>query len=214
MRVCLRLFTTAVILLAFSGTVTAQNFYSADTTAPRTSRISLAVTGGYAIPGAKWSLQQFWKGGPALGASFLIRATPVLYFGAGADVSMLWFRSSRFSMAYPSVAVHRTDMAWVNLFLTSRFTFTNNGPVRPYASAAIGASRLSGGEYKEVIDSVRVTYYEIPARTRLALTITGGLAIPVTPGLFLQAEAAIRYVHRDPNVGLGVLFGGGARIIL
>ena len=214
MRVRLRLFTTAVILLTFTRTGSAQRLLTPDSTAPRISRISLVVTAGYAIPGAKWPLQQFWKGGPELGASVLIHATPGLYIGMGADVSMLWFRVSRFASAYPSVPVHRTDMAWANLFLVSRYAFTSSGPVRPYASAAIGASRLSGGEYKEIIDSVRVTYYDIPARTRLAMTVAGGLAIPLTPGLFFQAEAALRYVHHDPNVGLGVIFNGGARIVL
>ncbi len=214
MRVCPRLFATAVILLAFSRTVAAQQSSTPDTTALRVSRISLTVTGGYTTPNSKDALTQFWKGGPGFGLSFLVRTTPALYVGVGADVSMLWFKWSGFAQAFPSVPVRRTDMTWMNLFLTSRYMFLTNGPVRPYASGSIGASRLSGAEYKEVIDSVLVTYYDIPGRTRLALTVTGGLSIPVTSGLFFQAEAALRYVHNDPNVGLGLLLSGGARIIL
>src|SRR5512143_2736887 len=108
MRVCPRLFAVAVILLALSRTVTAQQSLTPDTTAPRFSRISLTLTAGYAVPESKDALTQFWKGGPEFGLSFLVRTTPALYVGVGADVSVLWFRWSSFAQAYPSVPVRRT----------------------------------------------------------------------------------------------------------
>ena len=214
MRVWTWLLATAVILSMVGQTVTAQKPGKAAAPGPDTSKTSLAVSVGYGTPRSKDALTQFWKGGPAFSMKLLVRSTRSLSFGVGGDVSALWFRLSKFAATYPSVEAHRKDMAWFDLFMFSRYTFATGMALRPYGEFSIGASRLSGAEYKEVVDSVRVTYYEIPARTRLALTFTGGLEIPVSGSFSFLAEANLRYVHNDPNVGVGLLFMGGARVRL
>src|SRR5512140_2052415 len=215
MRVCSRLLATVAILSVVSRTGAAQESALPDSTARRNFRVSLAITAGYAAPTSKDALTQFWKGGPVGGISVLVRAAPGFWIGAGLDVSALWFRESAFAQAYPSVEMQKKNMAWVNIFVLSRYGgFVRSGPVHPYTELAIGASRLSGAEHKEVIDSVRVTYYEIPARTRLALKLTGGMEIPAWPGISFLVEGAVRYVHNDPNVGVGILVNGGVRVTL
>jgi len=192
----------------------AQSSSKPDTSVRESSRLSLTITAGYMAPKSKDALTQFWKGGPGLALRLLVQATPAFSVGAGADLSILWFRQSSFVLAHPSVEVRRKDMAWVNLFVLSRFSSVTPEPVCPYAELAIGASRPSGAEYKAVVDGVRVTYYEIPARTRLALTFAGGLEIPVSGRISFLAEAAMRYVHNDPNIGVALLFSGGVRVKL
>lgn len=214
MRVCLRLAAMPLMVSVLAWTGAAQSSRVPDTSARKSSRVSLSVTAGYVAPQSKQSLTQFWKGGPGASVCLLMRAAPGFWVGTGLDVSALWFKKSSFAEAYPSVEVQAKNMAWVNLYLLSRYGFIPGGSVHPYIQVAIGGSRLSGAEYKEVIDSVRVTYYEVPARTRMALTCTGGLEIPVARGFSFLAEAAMRYVHNDPNMGIGLLISGGARITL
>jgi hypothetical protein len=214
MRVCLRHAAMTLMVSVLACTGAAQSAHGPDTSARRSSRVSLAIMAGYVAPQSKHSLTQFWEGGPGASVCLLMRAAPGFWVGTGLDVSALWFLRSRFGEAYPSVEVKAKHMAWVNLYLLSRYGFIPRGSVHPYIQVAIGGSRLSGAEYKEVIDSVRVTYYEVPARTRMALTCTGGLEIPVARGFSFLAEAAVRYVHNDPNMGIGLLISGGARITL
>ncbi len=215
MRAWMPLLAAVVTLSVFTRSAAAQHSSSPDTSARKSSRISLAVTAGFTAPQSKDALTQFWKGGPGVAVKVLLRAAPGFWIGAGADISALWFRQSGFVQAYPSVDVQKKNMAWVNIFVLSRYGgFIRSGLVHPYTEFAIGASRLSGAEYKEVIDSVRVTYYEIPARTRLALTLTGGVEIQVWPRVSFLVEGAVRYVHNDPNVGVALLANGGVRVTL
>jgi opacity protein-like surface antigen len=204
----------AIIFFVSARALMAQNPSRPDSTAHKGPRVSLAVTVGYAWPRSKDALTQFWKGGPDCAVSLLIRAAPGFWIGAGMDAALLWFRQSNFVQAYPSVDIQKKNLGWFNIYLLTRYGFVPGGAVHPYVAFAIGASRLSGAEYKEVVDSVRVTYYDIPARTRLALTFTGGLEIPVSRGLSLLVEGAARYVHNDENLGFGLLVGGGVRITL
>ena len=214
MRLGLRLLAVAFMLSVISCTIMAQELPFPDTSASKGSRISVAVTAGYVSPRSKDGLTQFWKGGPGFAVSLLLRAAPGFWVGTGLDVSALWFKQSSFALAYPNVEMQKVNMAWTNLFLLARYGFLPGASVHPYAEVDLGASRLSGAEYKEVIDSVRVTYYEIPARTRLALTLTAGVDIPVSGGLSFLAEGFMRYVHHDENIGIGLGVRGGVRVIL
>ena len=213
-RALMRIIHTVMLLAVAAMSMAAQESQAADSSARPPSRIALTFTAGFTAPKSKDPITQFWKGGPNFGVNLLVPASGAFSVGIGADVSMLWFRLSSFAEAYPSVPVQRKDLAWFNLFLLSRYFFMVAGPVQPYAELAIGASRLSGAEYKAVVDSVRVTYYEIPARTRLALTFTGGLKIPVSRSFSFLAEAGFRYVHNDESLGIAFLLVGGVRIIL
>ena len=210
----MRLFLIAVILCISAHHGMAQDRSKPGGTVQKPSRISLAITGGYSSPRSKDPITRFWKGGPEVALSLLAWAGPGFWLGAGADVSMLWFSESSFAEAYPSVEMQRKDMAWVNVFVLARYGFIPRARVHPYVELAIGASRVSGADYKEVIDGVRVTYYDIPARTRLAFTFTGGLDVPLARGLSLLAEAAVRYVHHDENLGVALLAKGGVRVTL
>jgi hypothetical protein len=214
MRSCARLVTTALVLLTAFSDVTAQRSSIPDTPAARSPRISLAITGGYGIPGAKRPLTRFWKGGPEAGLRLLFRAAPGFWVGMGTDVAGLWFRQTKFALAYPTVAVQKRNMAWVNLYLLTRVGFLPSASVHPYVEVAVGGSRLSGADYKQVVDSVRVTYYDIPGRMRLAMTFTCGMEIPVSRRLSFVVDAALRSVRNDENVGLGGLFQGGVRVTL
>jgi len=214
MRVSGRLIILAIILSIAARVATAQTTSKPGSAARKSPRVSLVVTAGYVSPLSKDGLTQFWKGGPGCALSLLVRAAPRFWVGTGVDVSALWFRVSRFQQAYPSVQAQGKNMAWFNIFMLSRFGFIPGGSVHPYVELAVGASRLSGAEYKAVVDSVRVTYYEIPARTRLAVTFTGGLEIPLSGSLSFLAEGAFRYVHNDENLGIGLLASAGVRVIL
>jgi hypothetical protein len=176
--------------------------------------LSYSIMAGWMEPHSRPLLTRFWKGGPGLAFNILFRGTPDLRVGVGIDACILWFKKSGFSNTYPSVEPLRRDLVWANFYLMSRYTFLRNAPVRPYADLELGASRLSGAEFKQVINGVRVTYYEIPGRTRLALTVAGGLDIPTSDELSIVLEAALRNVFNDDHIGAGWIYRGGVRVTL
>ena len=66
-------------------------------------------------------------------------------------------------------------MVFVNVFLSMRRYFQPTLRTSPFVGAEVGFTRISGAEYKEIVNGVRVTYYEIPGALRLTASAVLGL---------------------------------------
>jgi hypothetical protein len=70
---------------------------------------------------------------------------------------------------------------------------------------------MTGAEYRQETDSGRVTYYNIPFQTRLAVSLYGGLEYRFNRSFAFDAEARALYVNDDPDVGVTAVIRGGVR---
>jgi len=81
----------------------------------------------------------------------------------------------------------------------------------PYIGLTLGATRLSEAIYGEVIDGVRVDYYNIPARTRPTFGLSLGAGIYIAQWISFDTEAKANYVLNNPDLKAAFLFLGGFR---
>jgi hypothetical protein len=84
----------------------------------------------------------------------------------------------------------------------------------PYVGMTLGATRASEAIYGDVIDSVRISYYNLPARSRLTIGFALGTDIYITRWLAVELEAKVNYMHHDPDFGLASFVRGGFRFTL
>jgi opacity protein-like surface antigen len=183
-------------------------------TQPPTRRHSLSLLLGIGVPQSNKGLTQFWGPGASGSLAFLINVNRPFGIGIGIDITKLPFHSSWFNLAFPTVPVLTRDIYSWNLYVASKYSFRPRMRTSPYLAAQVGISKVTPAEYKTVIDSVRVTYYNIPGRTRLAIGVAGGVDISITRRLWLQAEAKTIYFHNDPERGPSTYFRGGLLVRL
>ena len=178
---------------------------------------AFTFNGGVSVPVSKKALTEFWNYGAGFSLGFLkhIRDSShaaVHALGVGLDVSILRFKAADFQTRFPSVELRAKNMAFVHAYLRWKYLLHRTKRLSPFVGATIGIAQLTGATYREVIDSVRVTYYDIPSRTRLALGIQGGVAFAFSPSFAVEAEGSWYYVHNDPNIGLGFSLRLGGRV--
>ena len=171
----------------------------------------ITVLAGAGIPLSKEGLTQFWKLGPSGSLSFLVNVTPPTSVGIGADFSMLYFKMADFGSTFPTVPVQRKDIAMIHIYVGFKQSFSPARVFSPYIAGTVGAARVTGASYKEIIDSVRVTYYDIPGRTRLAASFALGTDIVLSRVIAFTMEAKATYFHNDPDVGVMSFVRGGFR---
>jgi hypothetical protein len=134
--------------------------------------------------------------------------------GLGIDLARLYFRLGAFSTTFPGVLPVRKDIAMGHVYVGVKHSFAPTRWFSPYIAGTIGAARVTGAVYREVIDSVRVTYYDLPGRTRLAGSLALGTDIRLGRTLSFTMEAKATYFHNDPDVGFFCLIDGGFRVTL
>jgi hypothetical protein len=142
---------------------------------------------------------------------FDIRVRRRFLIGVSVDAAALWFRASRFVQNHPGVSLHNTPVAHITVALTGRMELLPTRRFDPFVGLSVGASRLSAAVYREVVDSVRVTYYNIPGRTRLSAGASAGVMFHATRWLGFEAECRLLYVHNDPDAGVSVAVRTGVR---
>jgi len=172
---------------------------------------SVRLAGGMSWPVSHEGLTRYWRAGPAGSLEFDVRIRRRYLVGVGVDVAALWFRASRFGLAHPGVPLENKPVAQITIALSGRVELLPEKRIGPYCGLSIGASRLTAAVYQQVIDSVRVTYFRIPGRTRLSAAGFAGVTFYATRWLGFEAESRLLYVHNDPDAGVTVALRTGIR---
>ena len=188
------------LLLAVGGRVQAQK-----PPVPVIPVRSVTVSGGFSWPLTRHGLTQYWSPGPSGAVEFNVRIRRRYLLGVVVDVSAYWFRAGRFAQTNPGVTLENKPVAHITIALTGRYELLPERRIGPYFGLSVGASRLTEAVEQQVIDSVRVTYFNIPGRTRLSATGIIGVVVQMTRGFGLEAEGRLLYIHNDPDAGL--IFG-------
>ncbi|HET6272207.1 MAG TPA: hypothetical protein VFG32_04455 [Bacteroidota bacterium] len=175
---------------------------------------SLIISFGAGIPQSRNGLTSFWEMGPSISVKFMVNVNRALAFGMGLDLAYLKFNEQSFQSELPGIPVRSKDITLGMLSLAMKYSLLPSMRVSPFVGATLGATRLTGAVYKETVDSVLVTYYNIPGRTRLTFGLTAGVDIYLVRWLALQMEAKTSYVHNDPNLGFTSFLRAGIRLSL
>ena len=180
--------------------------------APRDRTVE--ITGGVTVPLSHLALKQFWTRGPSAGVLFLGRATYNVKFGIGGEASLFSFRRGMFALAYPGVTTQAKDLATVYVYLAIRNYLNPGLRLSPYVGLDVGVLRVTGAEYKEIINDVRFTYYDIPGMSRLAGSVSMGGDYFLSRRIALLLHGRAMYVVNDPNVGFLLSFHAGVNFTL
>lgn len=175
--------------------------------------ISLILMGGAGIPMSGDSLTDIWRYGPNFSLEFLSSVNRRLAVGAGVDLSVLRWSYAGYYDKYPSgpPPLDR-KVIWWDLYMLGRYTFLLNSNITPYVTVKLGATRPTPALFREVVDSVRVTYYSVAGRTRLSFGASGGVDIRISYELAFVAEVNAVFVHHDPVLGAALSIRGGFRM--
>ena len=204
----MRWFLAALLL------ITAEGAWAQKSPAPVLPFRTVCISGGMSWPVTHEGLTRYWRGGPTVAVDFNVRFRRRFLLGVGLDVAAFWFRSSRFIQSNPGVPLHNMPVSHITIALTGRVELTPGKRFVPYLGLSIGASRLTAAVYREVIDSVRVTWFNIPGRTRLSAGGIAGVSFQTSRWLGVEAESRLLYVHNDPDAGLVVLLRAGLRFTI
>jgi hypothetical protein len=169
--------------------------------------------GGAGIPMSKDSLTDIWRYGPNFSLEFLSSVNRRLAVGAGVDLSVLRWSYAGYYGKYPSgpPPLDR-KVIWWDLYMLGRYSFLPNSDITPYVTVKLGATRPTPALFRQVVDSVRVTYYSVAGRTRLSLGASGGVDIRISYELAFVAEVNAVFVHHDPVLGSALSIRGGFRM--
>ncbi len=181
---------------------------------PTIRRQALTLSFGTGIPQSRNGLIAFWDMGPSGSIKFMVNVSRPVSLGIGVDAAVLKFNEPAFRNAYPAVPLRSKDIVMANVYLAMKCVMMPSMAFAPYCGLTVGATRISEAVYREVIDSVRVSYYNIPGRTKLTFGVTLGADIYLNSWLALDMEGKTNYVHNDPDLGLTSFVRGGFRFIL
>lgn len=170
--------------------------------APRLPAGSVSAVGGFLFPFAHQSLTSLWNTGGSISVVSYVHVNRYVALGLGLEAGFLKFDSVAFAQIYPGVTLRYQDLGQLHIFVGGRYTLVPSARLTPYVLASVGAAKVSSAVYQERVGGRRVTYYEIPGRTRLALGAGGGLAYQVSRVVLLELEGKALYYHHDPEVGL------------
>lgn len=175
---------------------------------------TVEIWGGMGHPLNHASFKRYWMRGPAAGFALYFRATDESKIGFGAEATLYSFRAGNFTKWNGTVPAQISDIATLNIFLALRRYFRPTLRSSPWIGIEVGFTRITGAEYKEVVNAVRVTYYEVPGSLRLTATLTTGIDYFLTRKLAVQGEARLTYLHNDENLGLALGARGGLKLTL
>ena len=198
-----------VLLLLAAGGARAQK-----PPAPVPMARSVLVGGGMSWPLTHDGLTQYWRAGPTAAVEFDVRIRRRYQVGLGLEVGAFWFRSARFIQANPGVALHNRPVAQITVAFTGRMELFPEKRIGPFLGLTIGASRFTPAVYQQEIDSVRVTRFNLPEKTRLTVGGIAGVTFHVNRWLGIEAESRLMYVHHDPDAGLILLLRAGLRFTI
>lgn len=212
MRFEQRLFLT--LLLAMMSTI---GHSQPRAVAPSTQigrRETLTLSFGAGIPHSRTGLTAFWNAGPSGSAKFMVNVSKVVAFGIGVDAALLKFNEPAFRFTYPTVPLQSRDIVMASVYLAVKCMMLPSMRVSPYVGMTLGATHSSEAIYGDVISGVRVSYYNLPARSRLTIGLALGTDIYISRRLAVELEAKSNYIHHDPDFGVASFVRGGFRFTL
>jgi hypothetical protein len=215
----------AACLWGITGSLSAQTTKEKDKEKAKESPAPVSATfsprqrtvelwGGLAHPLNHASFKKFWMRGPSAGAAIYFPTSDHVRIGFGAEATLFSFRAGNFTVWNPGITPQIKDIALMNVFLGMRRYFRPTLRTSPYIGCEIGFTRVTGAEYKEIINAVRVTYYEVPDAYRLTGTLTLGIDHFFTKRFGVQAEARLTYLHNDENISLLMGARAGVKLAL
>ncbi len=177
-------------------------------------RATITILGGISSPLSKAGLTEFWGAGPTGAAQVLVHVSRSVSVGMGLDVASYVFKPSDFSTKFPTIPVREKNILGISVLLTAKFVPVPQARLTPFFLGQLGAAQVTPTEYREVVDSVRVTYYNIPRRFRLASNVAAGFDLYIVRGFWIELEGKLSYVHNDPSRGTTFFLRGGVVVRL
>jgi hypothetical protein len=203
---------TGALLLFFAATITAAQT-PAEIPTPFLKR-TLTVSFGAGIPLSRQGVTSFWNMGPGGSARFMVSVSRPVSIGIGLEGALLRFNEGSFQRRFPAVEVRSRNILLTGVFLAMKTSLFPAMRFAPYVGASAGATRLSEAVYTTIIDSVRVSYYNLPAHTRLTLGVSAGADIFLSQAIAVDIEAKMNYFHHDPDLGISSYIRAGLRFTL
>jgi hypothetical protein len=187
-----------------------------DATPPAQSgkRQTVTLSFGAGIPQSRTGLTTFWNAGPSGSVTFMVNVSRAVALGIGLDAAMLKFNEPAFRSAYPAGPLRSKDIGMASVYLALKCVLLPSMRVSPYVGMTLGATHTSEAVYGDVIDSVRVSYYNLPAGSRLTIGLALGTDISISRWLAVELEAKTNYLHHDPDFGIASFVRGGMRFTL
>jgi len=175
---------------------------------------SLIVAFGTGMNHSRDGMTSFWDVGYSGSLKFMVNVSKPVSFGVGIDVAQLHFNEQSFRNTYPTVPVQSNNIIMSNVYIAMKWMMMPSMRLSPFAGITLGATHLSDAVYKDIVDSVRVTYYSLPGRTRLTVGISLGASLYITHWISLDLEAKSNYVFHDADLGASSFLRGGFRFTL
>jgi hypothetical protein len=215
-----RRFSTLLIVFFLGAQVLCYSQAATGANRPQTVRQyplrdkTFELMGGMTFPMSHSGLTSFWMRGPSVAAALYFKANDRIRIGAGFEAAVFSFRRGTFAQSYPGVAVQARDLASTYLYIAARNYLQPRWTITPFFGGEIGVVRLSGAEYKEIVNGVRRTYYEIPGIAHLAASGSAGLDFYLARFVALQVVGRVMYVVHDPDMGVLMAVYAGLKFAL
>ena len=177
-------------------------------------RPALSVSIGMAFPLSKDAAKHYWNSGMSGSVSLLLPAQRSVLVGLAFDASALTFDEPAFTADYPTVPPNSIDLGVFNLQLLARGLFRPGMRFSPWIEGGLGGAFVTGATYREVINGVRQTYYDIKRTTRLSVSGSAGADIYFNAALAFTLRGKFTYLVNDPSIGVILLADAGLRFRL
>lgn len=176
---------------------------------------SFTLAFGYATLQGHDGLRELWSGGLGGSAAFQVHLSRVFSVGMGTDLSLLYFDEYTFARRWPGVTLKKKqNLFMANVHLDGTYEFLPSRQTRPYLSAQVGGQVISKALFREVINGVRHTYYEVGGKPRLTFGLAAGANISLNYALGLVVELKGMFIHNDPAVNILALGRAGLQFKL
>jgi hypothetical protein len=184
------------------------------TPAPTYKKQSLTFSFGTGMTHSRDGVTSFWEMGYSGSLKFMVNVSKPVSFGVGVDVAQLQFNDQSFRKVYPSVPVQPNNILMSSVYLAMKSMVMPSMRLSPFVGLTLGATHLSDAVYRDIVDSVRVTYYYLPGRTRLTVGVSAGASLYISRWFSIDMEAKTNYVFHDADLGVSSFFRGGVRFTL
>ena len=201
-------------LLAQTQTVQPTTSAPAHPNSQNWKRPALSVSIGMAFPLSKDAAKHYWNSGMSGSVSLLLPAQRSVLVGLAFDASALTFDEPAFAADYPTVPPNSIDLGVFNLQLLTRGLFRPGMRFSPWIEGGLGGAFVTGATYREVINGVRQTYYDIKRTTRLSVSGSAGADIYFNAALAFTIRGKFTYLVNDPSIGVILLADAGLRFRL
>lgn len=177
-------------------------------------RPALSVSVGMAFPLSKDAVKRHWNPGMSGSVTFLLPAQRSVLVGLAFDASALTFDETAFRADYPSVPTNAIDLGVFDLQLLTRILIRPGMRLSPWIEGGLGGAFVTGATYREVVEGVRQTYYDVKRTTRLSVSGSAGTDIYFNAALAFTIRGKFTYLVNDPSIGVILLADAGLRFRL